>query len=49
MSRTYSTPNNYTVFVVLVIHYFPEIRTATYNAPSMFHAADADIRTWWQG
>jgi hypothetical protein len=33
--------------VLLAAHYFPELREAVHNLPSVAHQAADDIRTWW--
>lgn len=33
----------------LAVHYFPEIREAVHNLPSVAHQAADDVRTWWKG
>jgi hypothetical protein len=35
--------------VLLAVHYFPELREAIHNLPSVVHQAADDIRTWWKG
>jgi phage shock protein PspC (stress-responsive transcriptional regulator) len=35
--------------VLLAVHYFPELREAIHNLPSVVHQAADDIQTWWKG
>jgi phage shock protein PspC (stress-responsive transcriptional regulator) len=35
--------------VLLAVHYFPELREAVHNLPSVAHQAADDIQTWWKG
>ncbi len=34
---------------LLAVHYFPELRDAVHNLPSVAHQAADDIQTWWKG